>query len=202
MFQTNRLLVVGGVSAAGKSTLLEKIYQGEVPHLCRRLNIVIPSSYVYCSAKHLSEVTQPTVERLALHYDFLYQYSPKDSFTYLPDIIRRSSSVSVLTLCTSHEVLFRRLTQRLKGALISFLCGPSTWTAKRILSLWRTREFYRSYSNLFEHYIKWAEFIAGQPVDKHLFFDNTNHRLTTAMPYEKNQIKIRLRMLLEQPAPC
>ena len=65
----------------------------------------------------LPEVLRSSVDKLVLHYDFFYQYSPIDGFAYLPDLIGRSSRVVVLTLCTSSEVLFERTTQRLIKAL-------------------------------------------------------------------------------------
>ena len=195
MFQTNRLVIIAGTSAVGKSTFLEKMQQGNVPHICDQLDIGFPSSYLYYDADQLHKVRQAYLTRLVLHYDFLYQYSPKGGFALLPTLIEKSYSIVVLTLHTSSEVLLKRIRKRLKRALISFVCNPGEGTAKNLYYQLKTRQFYSSASNLALQYVKWAKFIEECGVEKHLVLDSTNFDFTMARPYENNENTILKRTL-------
>ena len=197
MFQTNRLVIIAGPIAVGKSTLLERLRQGDVPHLCGQLGIDLPSSYLYLDAVELLQVRQSSVDRLVLHYDFLSQYSPRGGFAHLSDLIGRACSVIVLTLCTSSEVLFQRTTSRLTKTFASFLCGFGTHRAKKLLGQWRTRETYRSASNLFALYEEWSEFIEECSVAKHLILDQASSSVTMTRPYERNEVKMLTGALTE-----
>ena len=109
MFQTNHLVIIGGPSAVGKSSLQTRILQGDMPSLCKQLCVDLPSSYLFIDAHELPEVRQKCVNHLILHYDFLTQYSIRDGYAYLPDLISTSCRVIALTLCTASNLLFHRI---------------------------------------------------------------------------------------------
>ena len=189
LLRTNQLIIVGGPSAVGKSTLLERIKKGDEQQICSQLDIRQPSSCLYCDAMHLHKICQPFVDQLVLHYDILYQYSPRYGFKYLPDIICRSDDVCVLTLLTSSEVLFCRTAPRLKKAMFSFMCSPRKSAGKRLFYQWRTRKFYSSDRKLFRQYVKWDRFLEAYGVAKHFVLNSTNSDYTMLRPYESNEIK-------------
>lgn len=193
MFQTNRLFIVGGPSTVGKSTLLNKIRQGEVPNLCDQLSIELPSSYLYLDASELLKAQHSPVNRLVLHYDFVHQYSPKIGFPYLSDLINRSCNVNVLTLCTSSCLLSQRITSRLMKALFSYLRRPNLHNIRKINRLWTRRKLFRSTTKLFAIYNDWFEFIEECGVTEHLILDPSGSIVRAARLCDGNEVKYLLK---------
>ena len=218
MLQINHLVIVGGPSAVGKTTLLRKIRQGDYPCLREQLDIANPSSWLYTAANQLTykddvpnlgnqpfinlpssclyikkrkllEVRQPSIDRIIIHYNFMKRHPPKNGPQFLPDLISRSCRVSTLTLCTSSSVLFQRITSRLIKLSASFLFRPNLRRARRLRKLWMERELYRNTSNLFALYEKWSEFIEEHGVVKHLLLESAGSDVTMAIPYDRDEVK-------------
>ncbi len=189
MFQTNQLVIVGGPSSVGKSSLLTKMRQGDLPNLCDQLCINLPFSHLYLHARELPHIRQSFIEQLVLHYDFLQQYSQRGGFAYLSDLISRSCNVDVLTLYTSPGVLLQRISARFTKVSTSFLLEPKPNKANKLARLRKKRELYRCPSNLFTLYEEWLVFIEKSGVAKHLIMDTTNSDVMTAIPYERTEIE-------------
>lgn len=190
---------MGGPSAVGKTTLIEKMRQGDVPNLCEQLSIEQSASTFYLEARQLCTTRLPViVEQLVLHYDFVRQVPTEGIFPYLTDLINKSYSVRACTLCTASCVLHQRINSRLKKALISFLKKPKKSRVGPINYLWTTRALYQKPLALFTKYNEWSACIEKLGVTEHLIMDPARPVLRTAEPYEKNKAKELLIGVLRQ----
>lgn len=188
MLKTNQLLIVAGPSAVGKSTLLERIQQGDVPHLYHQLNLDL-SSARYLAAIELPRVHQSFMDQIVLHYDFLSHYSLKGGFVHLPNLVENSRSVVCLTLCTSSKTLLKRINSRLTQGLISYWYGPEPRKVRTMRKIWRKRKSYKRSANVYELYENWSRFIGGYDVAKHLLLDSSRFNPMIAKPYEGCEIR-------------
>jgi len=186
VFKTNRLVIIGGPSSVGKSTLMEKMRDGIVPHLCEHLSIELPSSYLHLNAGKLHNVGLTSIDRLVFHYDILGQYSPRDGFNYLPDMILRAHSVVILTLCVSQNTLINRTTSRLSKNFKSFLWRPEIRRAKNLHKRWMKRKLYRNASKIITLYDEWSEFVESSGVTEHFILNQDTSGCMTVKQYDRN----------------
>lgn len=199
MFQTKQLIIVGGPSAVGKSTLIHNMQCGNNPLLCDQLSVVCPSSFLYLDAWELCKIKRSFVDRLILHYDFIHQYSPKDGFLYLTDLISRSCNVCALTLCAPSDILFQRISSRLKRVQKS---NPENKV--QIDRLRRKKDMYKDSSKILKIYKTWSTFLNECGVTNFLYKEST---CTNSQPclYDQNEIKKilinKVRLCEDEPLP-
>ena len=194
MFQINQLIIIGGPSRAGKSFLIEKIQQGKCPHLCEQLGIMDPSSWNYLHVNSLKKNQQPMLERLVVHYDSYAQYSQKNGFHYLSELVTNSNNVVVLTLHASPEILIQRSKSKLLKTLKSLFflntgegkclfkveCRVRQW--QKIKRFWKKQRAYqKGFSGLL--YEKWFEFFRQNYVTAHWVLDSNQSNSRVAHPY-------------------
>ncbi len=115
----DRKFIVFGPSCAGKTTLIDRIKKGEFRPLCEQLGIHNPLLWSYIEARDIPGVQQSFMERVVLHYDIYKQYSERNGFSYLSELINKSNKISVVTLCASPAILLQR--NRLRINNISYL---------------------------------------------------------------------------------
>lgn len=125
----------------GKSHLLKKIQQGKYTLLRKQLGIIDPGAWRYVEAVDLEGISQSNIERLILHYDSYGQYSQKEGFKYLHNLITSSNKVTVLTLLSEHGILMRRLEKRIISFSFFLLFGQKN--IPRIRNLKRKRKIYK-----------------------------------------------------------
>jgi len=169
MFETNHLVIVGGPSAVGKSTLLKSMRQRSKPLLLGHSSIFNPSSYLYLDADELSEVRGPLVDRLVLHYDFIHQFSKEYGFQYLSGLIARSNSACILTLCAPASILYQRISSRLERVES---CSPNK--VIKIDRLKKKKEMYKDKSNILDAYDRWLIFTEECGVANNVIINSVN----------------------------
>ena len=185
MLKTNQLVIVAGTSAIGKTTVINKIMEGSFRDLCVKLGIENPSPWLYCAAKTLSEIQRPVVEKMLLHYDINARRSQNGEFEYLSELIVRSETVIVLTLCADHKILVQRMRMRFWKRILRL--GP--FIIKDITWLWKFYQLYKSIYRVLALYEKWSLFVDECGVSDHLLVDTSMPYLSTAHPFEINEIK-------------
>lgn len=117
MFRTKQLIILGGPSCVGKTTLLARVRQGDCPRLCEQLGIDQPSAWQHIGANRIPAIDQPVVERLIVHQDIYGLYLDAKSQVNLREIITGSDRCTTVTLYTSTTALKWRLRQRLMSRI-------------------------------------------------------------------------------------
>jgi len=180
VLHVNQLIIIGGPSCAGKSTLIDKIRDGTFPDLSENIGITFPSSWSYAKANDFMELHEQVIERLVIHFDFYRQYQQKNEFNYLPELVNNSNSVIILTLDVSPEILIKRVESRIYGTLKSLL---GLGMNKRIscLHFWRRtklllkkRKAYKEGHSMFL-YEKWFLFYSQNKVKAHWILDSNDN---------------------------
>mgnify|MGYP002625124470 FL=1 len=73
MFEVNHMVVLAGPPACGKSTILTRIADGELPDLPAKLGIDDFPAWTQLAAKELKAVDSPRLDKVIYHYDFVRQ---------------------------------------------------------------------------------------------------------------------------------
>ncbi len=188
MLRVNQLIIIGGPSRAGKSFLIENMKQGDCPYLCDQLGIIDPSSWNYLMADSLNKEQRPMIEKLVVHYDFYAQYSKKEGFNYLSELITNSNSVVVLTLFVPPEILIQRNKSKLWEALkLPFYL--SAYKRKHLFKLWKKQRAYQKGLSVFL-YERWSDFFSRNSVAAHWILDFNESDNWIAQPYIIDKDKI------------
>ena len=123
MVKIGQLIIVGGPSCAGKSTLMREIHEGACPDLCNKIDMTAPSSWYYTSAIDLVKLREPMMERVIVHYDIFSHYFSKKKIGYISELINNSESVIVLTLYAPLRTFVRRVELRICKELMELFTG-------------------------------------------------------------------------------
>ena len=152
-----RLVVVTGPTSSGKSTMIEQIRTNQAPpELMKRLGIEDGSTWTPLMSNRLHEPSEPYMERVLYHYDFLRPYMrgarihARDEGLELLDL---AEEVTFLTIWCPPEVLGERLEKR---SII-----PKTDPRKGFRGRKRhlvIREEYRDPAKVRAHYRRWFDF--------------------------------------------
>jgi len=176
MSRTKRLLIIGGLSCAGKTRLIQRIRRGDCPHLCHQLGIGNPASWRFVNASDVPRLEATAIERLVVHYNFYakdFDARGPRRFADLDGLLRMSESATILTLFVQPEMLVRRSTSRIVKILTSWLRNPTAYARKtRILrKLWAKRTEYKDPSRVFARYDDWFDFVNQIDVASHWLLD-------------------------------
>lgn len=177
MLQVGRLVIIAGPSAAGKSRLIETIMAGGLVALRNQLGMRSCSSCLHIEARELPAIRQQRMDQVILHYDLYTQFISDTGFQHLPDLLPRAENVSVLTLCASTQLLYKRVSSRLISVCNAFVAKPDSFKAERIHRLREILAYYRDEPNLNALYEKWIQFITDQGVSEHLYWDSDDAAL-------------------------
>ena len=118
MIRTNNLVVIAGMSAAGKSVLIERIRQGHCPHLCEQLGIENPSAWYSTFANQLRDLGESFVEDMILHFDLYGQMFKENGYSNLARLIESSDCATILTLYCPTRALINRNNNRIIKNLV------------------------------------------------------------------------------------
>ncbi|MCP3887489.1 MAG: hypothetical protein GY702_01255 [Desulfobulbaceae bacterium] len=174
MFQTNQLIIVGGPSAVGKTAFLNCMQQKQISDLLNQIPVNNPQLYLYLDAVQLTGVRKSFVDRLVLHYDFIHQYSLQVGFSYLSDLINRSNSVFVLTLCAQSIILSNRISSRLRRIIKTRPFGT-----QRIERLQKKKEMYDDQEMLLGEFQRWLEYFEEYEIASHMIIDSSKDYWST-----------------------
>jgi hypothetical protein len=188
MLRIKQLIIISGLSCAGKTTLLGRIQKGEMQLLCEQLGIVDPLLWTYVDADNLPKLPQNFMGNLVVHYDIYTQYSKKNGFNYLPEIIRKSEKVVLLMLYTSPKILLKRNKLRFFEAFSSLFRTPKKYKLiiPRLHKLWKKHRVYRKYARVSALYDEWFDFCGACCAASHWMVDSTKENMV-AQPFEKEK---------------
>jgi len=177
-----KLVVVAGPVASGKSTLQDGMMRGEYPEIAARAGIGRPARWTKISAGWLPDLTEPSIDRLVLHYDFLRPYlasaKTHDRDEAL-DILGTAEKVTFVTVWTPPE--------RLRKQLVDSEVTPHTKLGifrgkSRVLKIQRD---YESAARICTHYRQWFDYTRTQS-DDHVVVDLSGKpRLYTLEEWEQ-----------------
>ncbi len=177
-----RLVVVGGPVSSGKTTLVERLTAGELPEVAARARIGDPAGWTRISAGWLPELTEPAIDRLLLHYDFLRPYlasaKTHDRDEAL-DVLETAERLTFVTIWTPPE----RLRRQLLASEIEPKTRLGVYRGKsRMLKIQRD---YASPARIREHYRQWFDY-ARTKSDDHVVVELSDPvRLYTIDEWER-----------------
>jgi len=156
----DRLVLVAGPTASGKSTLIERLRRNELPEVAGRAGIGDGAAWRFGSAKDLPQLRQVHLSKLLFHYDFLRPYLRSAKIHARDeglDVFDCAGSVTTLTLWCPPERLRAQLRRGeiAPRSLLGFHWGPKR---HRLLE----RE-YADPARLLEHYRRWFAHLRGRP---------------------------------------
>lgn len=158
--RVDRLVVVAGPTSAGKSTLIDELRAGRQPALAERAGIEDPAGWAWGDSKALKKLTEPHLERLIFHYDFLRPHlrsaKTHDRDEAL-DLLDTARDVTFVTIWCPPEAL---LAQLQRGEIDRKTTLGVYWGRKRHLQL---REEYRDPARIRAHYRAWFDFTRRRP---------------------------------------
>lgn len=161
------------------------------PRICEQLGIGAPSSWRFVSTSKLPHIDQSIDKRLIVHYDFYTHQSQDDGFKYLHKLISHSDLVTVLTLCTSTEILARRvmlkIITRYWRCLFHFRSGKHK--TRRYLILCKKRKTYKDGYSIGILYGKWFSFLDKYRMEDNLVLDSSKPDMPLAHPYEPSRVE-------------
>ena len=175
MFRVNNLIIIGGPSCSGKSTLINRIRQGGCSYIRKHFGISDPSSWIYLEARELPHIRQPIVERLVVHYDLYAQYSQENGFKHLDQLLTHSDQIIVLTIYVSPEKLVKHSNSRIFVLSQDLICSNKRLShyskiLQKIHYLWIKRKAYkRGISELL--YERWFRYLSRSPLTSHWLLD-------------------------------
>ena len=174
MPSANRLIILAGPSAAGKTTLIQAIRRGHIPAPCKQVLGDITEAFEYRSIRELIAEDPPFPSQMLLHYDFLHQYCPTRGFRHIGEVCRHYQSTSAVTLQVSADVLATRLSNRFKKTLGSMLYRPAPHRLRRLISMRGRLAIYRNPGRLARLYSEWTLFVSKCGIREHVILDPTD----------------------------
>jgi 2-polyprenyl-3-methyl-5-hydroxy-6-metoxy-1,4-benzoquinol methylase len=156
----DRLVVVAGPTAAGKSTLISRLQREELPELAGSLGIADGADWPHADSKSLAGMTQAHLPRLLFHYDFLRPYLRSAKVHARDeglDVLDCADSVATLTLWVSPERLREQLQ---RGEIAPRSLFGAHWGPKRHRRLARE---YADPARVRDHYRRWIEHLRRRP---------------------------------------
>lgn len=179
------LIIIAGVSGVGKSTLIGRMKQDELPDLSAQLGILYPSLYSCYQGEQLNGQAKILDAQVILHYDFLYIASIQSDIRYLSDAVHTQTGITALTLCASADELQRRIYLRFCRTLRQFSFRPDTYKGKRLIRLYKTMNIYKDTQRTLSLYHSWSEGVLQEmSVDTHLILDCSGTKVGLAETYD------------------
>lgn len=182
MMCVNQLLMIAGPSCVGKTTLIQRLQEGNLPFLCQKLELGDPSLWKYIKPKQLGETTELYLDHLILQYDLLGLKELDFDKGYREDetlrILESSNEITVLTLWTTFETLHSRNLSRIPKNLLGAFRFESFYNTllyvlrKYHAIRWR-RKFYKNPYNIYSLYTRWFTFCKRRKLKAHWIIDTT-----------------------------
>ena len=180
----NRLVVISGPSAVGKSTFIRGLIDGEFNWVIRALGIEDLSQFTWVDpTTNLLRLRKTKLDKVVLHYDFIkrshYDFIRR---SYKGDpvfqIIRLCPHISWLTLWAAPEILMQRIEDRRNrirssiSSLDSFIFCLKGFSDLLVAN--RRKRIYSNVSRLEQMYRNWFDATLVNPGDDHWVIDVNN----------------------------
>lgn len=155
-----RLVVVAGPSSSGKTTFIERVMSGDAPAIADRIGLGDTASWKLIDANKLFQLTEPAVEKLIFHYDFLRRFAgapvvyERDETLELLDT---AQEVTFLTLWRPPELLHR---QRHEAVIRPHTYFGRFWGNRKRL---RLLQLYSDPAAVVRHYRQWFAYTRTKP---------------------------------------
>lgn len=166
MSPLDRAIVIAGPSCVGKSTLIDRLRQGELPALAAALQLDDPERWVYLNARRSAAATRTPAgsQGIVLHYDILRPLMERRVRSFGQDPgLARALAAPHLRLCTmwgSADLLRRRSALKsVRRAVTDSIASPTPlhwWMRSRRMRAIRTR--YRDDRYIEARYEQWMRF--------------------------------------------
>ena len=157
-----KLLIVTGPTSAGKSTLIEMLKNNEAPEVAERVGIGDSSVWASSTSRQLKKLTEPFIEKLIFHYDFLRPHlrsAKVHKRDEALDILGTAEHITFLTIWCPPEILRRQLHQ---GEILPKTKRGVFRGKKRHLKILKE---YEDSAKVCAHYRNWFEYTRTKPGD-------------------------------------
>lgn len=172
MTQANKLIVIGGLSCAGKSHLIKKIQKKQCPNLSKQLGITTSDLWTFAHANEIKNIAQQKIERLVVHYDAYKRMLEKNKLNDIHELILNSQDVTVLTLCVPPDILIKRVNIRLVKLYMSLFFKPmENKISQQISWHWNKRKTYKNKFTVYSLYEKWFSNLEAYHIKNHLLLN-------------------------------
>lgn len=185
MFHSKQLVIIAGVSAVGKTTLIKNIRLSECALLRKQLGIVTTSSWTFINANEILNLDQLDLKHTVVHYDICGRHAQNGNHEHIGKIIERSEHTLVLTLVASHKVMSTRMALRIQSTLRKFTLLKLKIVLRQ-LNKWLK---YRTYFPLYARYGKWFHYLSQWEIAEHLVLDTSMPATKEACPCSLDEIK-------------
>ena len=193
MIRSNKLLIVAGLSCAGKSTLINRILRGECQKLCNQLELGDPLNWqLIHGIKNIGSNKEQFIDWLMLHIP-INSISKNNKFEIIQELILGSEQVTVLTLCPPSDVVFLRMVERIKNYLQiqklmkrRNLLRPGKRLIKKLKKLWHywnQDNMLVGYENMLVGYEKWFSFLEEVGIERLWLINCTSPNVDEAIPF-------------------
>lgn len=174
-----RLILVAGVSCAGKSHLVHREYGG-----LDFLEFDREEAFYFDDAEFARRPVE--AEILILQYDLMRLYDEGiGSFEadILPVLFARSERIDVVTVRADAATLVRRCEARLRGLRRSFRLFYRPWhTLRRLRRLGEKIERYAEPAYVDDLYTRWFAFLTTVPAARHYLLEGVGHPPVSITP--------------------
>lgn len=180
--RVERLVVVAGPPAAGKSTTIRQLTSGGLLELRGSLDLGDPAGWRVLEARDLHRVRDDRLERVILHYDFLRQWKRTHSHEFGTDqslaILKRADEISFVTLWAQPATLIRRLHVRRAAFHVSrvkpWRIRAALIKRRRLDNFDRLEALYANQSEVSRLYEEWVTFCEAHTTRAHFILDTTD----------------------------
>ena len=186
MIRSNKLLIVAGLSCAGKSTLINRILRGECQKLCNQLELGDPLNWqLIHGIKNIGSNKEQFIDCLMLHIP-LNSISKNIKFEIIQELILGSEQVTVLTLCPPSDVVFLRMVERIKNDLQiqKLMKGRNLLRlGKKLIKKFKRLWHYWNKDNMLVGYEKWFSFLEEVGIERSWLINCTSPNVDEAIPF-------------------
>ncbi len=181
MMCVNQLLMIAGPSGVGKTTLIERLQEGNLPSLCEKLELGDTALWKYVTIKELLTITDSMVDQMLLEYNLNRVWKSYAAYGYIDErhlqILDTSKEIILITLWASPETLRHRIiTRTVKGLFWTFGLNSIHLKLHILRSFHKTRKRYRLYKNphyVYSLYSEWFTFCKRRKLKAHWIIDTT-----------------------------
>ena len=175
----NKLIVIAGPSAVGKSFLINRLQSDAFPQFSAQLGITEPALWSVKTALDLEDIHELQEDRLIVHYDLTRPWKRRLHSGYMEDqpltILQAAIEITFITLLATPEILLARFFSRRGEHPVRGIFRLTSLLKPRHKDITR---LYRNPSELLSLYIEWTNFCKKFSPKAHWIVDATKEPLT------------------------
>ena len=190
----DRLILIAGPKAVGKSHFMRRLQQGSLPQLVEAFQMGDPDSWHYGAgadfqdAGKRAQVRGSAIERFVLHYEITGPWNPRYyARSYAEDkpleLLGFSKKITFATLWAPCDVLLNRFLARNPRFLNKMMwLRYLYWHGFQIRKMGPDfRPLYRNPERLFQIYVDWIRFCLVDAAKQHWLVDSSDQRYACAL---------------------